>query len=109
MRRRQQLVVIISAESNRRQQSSNPTIRKSIARTLRGLEREKGAIEHAIERKLEQTASKRVALLESVPGVGRVTSAILIARLPELGMLSARDRRLGRGGALYSPEREMAG
>jgi transposase len=91
VRRRQQLVGIITAERNRRQQSSNPTIRKSIARTLRGLKREKGAIEHALERKLAQTASQRVALLESVPGVGRVTSAVLIARLPELGTLSSRE------------------
>jgi transposase len=91
VRRRQQLVGIISAESNRLKQSRNPTIRQSIARTLRGLKREKGAIQHALERKLEQTASQRVALLESVPGVGRVTSAVLIARLPELGLLNSRE------------------
>jgi transposase len=90
VRRRQQLVGIITAERNRQQQTSNPAIGKSIARTIRNLQREKGAIEHAIEQKLEQQPSKRVALLESMPGVGRVTSAILIARLPELGRLNAR-------------------
>ncbi len=91
VRRRQQVVTIITAERNRQQQTRNPTIRKSIQRILRNLEREKGAIEHAIEQKLEQQSSKRVALLESMPGVGRVTSAIVIARLPELGTLSARE------------------
>jgi len=91
VRRRQQLVGIITAERNRQQQTRNPTIRKSIERTIRNLQREKGAIEHAIGHKLEQQSSKRVALLESMPGVGRVTSAILIARLPELGSLSARE------------------
>ena len=54
VRRRQQLVGIITAERNRHQQSSNSTIRKSIARTLRGLKREKGAIEHALERKFSR-------------------------------------------------------
>ena len=91
VRRRQQLVTIITAERNRQQQTRNSTIRKSIQRTLRNLQREKGAIEHAIGQKLEQQASQRVALLESMPGVGRVTSAILIARLPELGTLNARE------------------
>lgn len=91
VRRRQQLVTIITAERNRQQQTRNSTIRKSIARTIRNLLREKGAIEHALGQKLEQQSSKRVALLESMPGVGRVTSAILIARLPELGTLSPRE------------------
>ena len=70
VRRRQQLVGFITAERNRQQQTRNPTIRKSIGRTIRNLQREKGAIEHAIEQKLEQQPSKRVALLESMPGVG---------------------------------------
>jgi transposase len=91
VRRRQQLVTIITAERNRQQQTRNSTIRQSIQRTIRNLEREKGAIEHAIGEKLGPHASRRVALLESMPGVGRVTSAILIARLPELGRLSARE------------------
>jgi transposase len=91
VRRRQQLVTIITAERNRQKQTGNSTIGKSIQRTIRNLEREKGAIEYAIGQKLEQQPSKRVALLESMPGVGRVTSAILIARLPELGTLSARE------------------
>lgn len=91
VRRRQQLVTIITAERNRQQPTRNSTIRQSIGRTIGNLEREKGAIEHAIEQKLEQQPSQRVALLESVPGVGRGTSAILIARWPELGTLSPRE------------------
>lgn len=91
VRRRQQLVTMITAESNRRQQASNPRIRSSIERTLKGLKKEKAALEQVLERKLEQQPSKRVALLQSVPGVGPVTSAVLIARLPELGSLSSRE------------------
>ncbi len=90
VRRRQQLVTIITAERNRQQQSRNSTVRQSIGRIIRSLQREKGAIEHAIGAKLAPS-SPRVALLESMPGVGPVTSAILIARLPELGRLSARE------------------
>jgi transposase len=109
VRRRQQLVAMITAESNRRQQASNPAIRNSIGRTVRGLQREKTAIEHAIERKLEQQSSKRIALLESMPGIGPVTSAVLIARLPELGLLSSREIAApGRGRPVYPPKRQVA-
>jgi transposase len=90
VRRRQQLVSMITAESNRRQQAS-PAIRKSIGRIIRSLKREKDATEQRIAGELKQHHSKQVALLQSVPGVGPVTVAMLIARLPELGRLSARE------------------
>jgi transposase len=91
VRRRQQLVAMITTESNRHQQAGKRAIRQSIGRIVRGLQREKAAIEHAIERTLEQQSSKRVALLQSMPGIGPVTCAVLIARLPELGWLSSRE------------------
>ncbi len=91
VRRRQQLVAMITAETNRQQQAASPAIRKSIGRIIRSLQREKDAIAQRIASELTQHHAQQVALLQSVPGVGPVTSAILIARLPELGQLSARE------------------
>lgn len=90
--RRRQLVALQTAEKNRRQQAAGP-IRQSVERTLRALEREVGAIDHAIERKLGALAELRHAskLLRGVPGVGPITTATLLARLPELGRLSRRE------------------
>ncbi len=73
------------------QQAASPAIRKSIGRIIRSLQREKDAIAQRIASELTQHHAQQVALLQSVPGVGPVTSAILIARLPELGQLSARE------------------
>jgi transposase len=79
LRRRQQLVAMITAESNRHQQAGNRAIRQSIGPMVRGLKREKAAIEHTIERTLEQQSSKRVVVLQSMPGIGPVTRAVLCA------------------------------
>jgi len=91
VRRRQQLVSMIIAETNRAQQATSPAIRKSIGRIIRSLKREKDATQQRIAAELRQHHSHQVALLQSVPGVGPVTIAMLIARLPELGRLSARE------------------
>ena len=90
--RRRQLVAMLTAEKNRRHQAPRP-IGKSLDRTIRALERELGAIKHEIERKLAGSAqlSRQSALLRTVPGVGPVASATLIARLPELGRLNRRE------------------
>jgi len=88
VKRRQQLVSMLVAERNRRQQAASAAIRQSIDRIIRSLEREQAALDERLEHKLEQRPSKLVALLQTVPGVGFVTSAVLVARLPELGRLN---------------------
>jgi len=90
--RRRQLVAMLAAEKNRRQQAPQ-WLRKSHDRAIRALERERGAIDHAIERKLEQSAhlSRQRELLCAVPGVGPVACATLLAKLPELGRLNRRE------------------
>ncbi|MGH9486276.1 MAG: IS110 family transposase [Terriglobales bacterium] len=90
--RRRQLVAMLTAEKNRRHQAPRP-IRKSLDRTIRALERELAAIDHAIERQLAESAqlSRDSKLLRTVPGVGPVACATLIARLPELGRLNRRE------------------
>ncbi|MFK7738491.1 MAG: IS110 family transposase, partial [Pirellulaceae bacterium] len=88
--RRRQLIGTRTAETNRRQQADSKAVAKSISRSLDHLRKDIRRIEEAI-RKLVQSDDEwkdRAELLESTPGVGPVTSATLIAELPELGDLN---------------------
>ena len=90
--RRQQLLAMLTAERNRRGRAPK-WLRQSLDRTIRALERELAAIDHRIADQLEQSAQFKALndLITGVPGVGRVLSATLIARLPEMGRLSRRE------------------
>ena len=69
------------------------SICKSIKRTVGALKRELGTSDKAIERKLGESAKlgSSSALLRTVPGIGPVACATLLARLPELGHLNRRE------------------
>jgi transposase len=101
--RRAQLLQMLTAERNRLAQAPK-WLRQSIARTLRALERELGAIDHEIAERLN--ASTRLKPLQqqltSVPGVGRVLASVLLARLPELGRLNRGEIAALVGVAPYS-------
>ena len=88
--RRQQLTTMLTAERNRRQQALTPANRRSIETVMRFLERQRKALDQAIEKHLSKNAQLRELheLLQTAKGVGGVVSATLIARLPELGRLT---------------------
>lgn len=86
--RRQQLIKMLAAERTRVQQAPR-SVRSSIKRMIRALERELGALDHQIEQRLRD--NPRLAQLDQVPGLGPVTCAILISRLPELGQLGPKQ------------------
>jgi transposase len=90
--RRTQLLAMLTAERNRLVRAPK-WLRKSIARTIRALERELGAVDHEIAARVDR--SDRLNALQqqltTVPGVGRVLANVLIARLPELGRLNRRE------------------
>src|SRR5260370_7801005 len=60
---------------------------------IRALERELAALDDQIERRLRDNPrlAQRCAQLDQVPGLGPVTCAILISRLPELGQLGPKQ------------------
>jgi len=91
--RRRQLVEMLVAERNRRAQVKDSGVRREITQHIRWLERRLAHITRDIGRLLETTPAWRVEdnLLQSVPGVGPNTAAVLIADLPELGRLSRRQ------------------
>lgn len=84
--RRRQVVEMLTAEKNRRRTAPAhllPELEDHIAWLQRQLEKLDRRIANAQQAVPEWR--ERTALLESVPGVGAVTSATLLALLPELG------------------------
>lgn len=87
--RRRQLIDIQTAEKNRRA-TTNPELLPRLEKHLDWLKVELAEIEEDLDAWIDKNAQWREKRdsLESVPGVGKVTSFTLLAELPELGMLS---------------------
>ena len=90
--RRRQLVVLRDAERNRRRRIAEPVLRRSLDDHLAWLAAEILTIEKALTARLETLANtrERATWLLSVPGIGSLTAASLLALLPELGRLDGK-------------------
>jgi len=86
--RRRQLTEMLVAEKNRLHQATKP-VRRSIQSHIDWLKKQLRDTDKDIEDGLRNCPAwdLRVQVLESLPGVGRVTSMTLLAELPELGRL----------------------
>jgi transposase len=91
--RRRQLVDLRTAESNRLETISLKSVRKSIQHVVTMLKKQIDRIEKEIFALLDSDDDWKAKsnLLDSVPGVGPVTIASLIAELPELGSLNRQE------------------
>ena len=87
--RRRQLVDMIGAEQNRRIHASKP-IQAQIRQHIAWLGRQVKDVDKDLRKAIRATPLWRAndELLQSVPGVGAVTSSRMLAQLPELGHLS---------------------
>lgn len=87
--RRRQLVEMLTAEKNRLLSASSP-IRKRVRAHIAWLERELAHTNTELSETIRQSPVWREKddLLQSVPGVGPVLTATLLASLPELGTLT---------------------
>ena len=87
VRRRRQLVDAAAQEKQREPIPGQPLVTGSVERHLAFLASEIAAIDQAIAEALQAdaTLASRAALLRTVPGIGAVTAATLVAELPELG------------------------
>jgi len=87
--RRRQLVLILSAEKNRLQTAS-VAMQVHITSHITWLQAEIEALEQQISQaiKANPTWAETAQRIESVPGIGFVTAATLVADLPELGHLN---------------------
>ena len=91
--RRRQLLEMLTAERHRLAQAPEGRVRRDITDHIRWLERRVTESTDDISKQLQDSPVWRVKddLLQSAPGVGPGTAAVLIAHLPELGTLSRRQ------------------
>jgi transposase len=90
--RRRQLVLVRDAERHRRRRAAEPALRRSLDEHLAWLEGEIDKLEDGIIAAIARSPAcqARADLLRSVPGIGPVTAASLLALLPELGALGSK-------------------
>jgi len=90
--RRRQLIEMLVAERQRLARALSRPLRKELKASVGSLERRLRQLESEIETRIGKSDLWRRTreLLESVPGVSKATSFMLIAELPELGTI---DRR----------------
>lgn len=85
--RRRQLLGLRTQETNRLETTTVKSVRQSIQQVVDQLNKQIDRIDKAILELLESDDDwkRKTDIVQSVPGLGKVTSATLIAELPELG------------------------
>lgn len=89
MTRRRQLVEMRVAESNRLE-TAGKAAKRSLLVVIRTLDKQIELIDRDVQRHIDDHFDGQRKLLDSVKGVGPVTTLTLLAALPELGHLSRR-------------------
>ena len=90
MSRRRQLVEMMVMEKNRLSMTFSPRVRKSLQTNLQYLKEQLKELEQDLDDFIRQSPIwlEKDQLLQSVPGVGPLTSQSLLAWVPELGTLN---------------------
>jgi transposase len=90
--RRRQLIDMITMEKNHLDKASKE-IRKSIQKIIKSLKKELKKIDASLEKTIQGDSeyARRDRLLQTIKGVGTVVAAGIIADLPELGDLNAKE------------------
>ena len=93
VRRRRQLVDLLTLEDTRRQQEDDPGILDDIAALIGMLRAQLAALDRRIAEQIRASNTLRLKhdVLTAFQGVGPVTSAVLLAEMPELGQLDAKQ------------------
>ncbi len=93
MTRRRQLVEMVVMEKNRLSTAWSPKVRKSLQVHLHSLQEQLKELEQDLDDFIRRSPLylEKDQLLQSVPGVGALTSQSLIAWLPELGTLNRKQ------------------
>ncbi len=90
--RRRQLVEMLTAESNR-QSSANARVAKQIRQHMVWLEKRLDESNDDLDNMIRNSPlwQHKAEIMQSIPGVGRVTATTFLADLPEIGTLSRRE------------------
>lgn len=116
--RRRQLVDELIREKNRLDKSPIKPLKESLTNHIQWLKTEIRSIDNLIEKMVlqSQELSKKQGILVSVPAIGPQTAAVLLAELPELGLVSNRQisaligvAPMNRDSAGYSGQKHIAG
>lgn len=93
MTRRRQLVEMVVMEKNRLGTAWAPKVRKSLQVNLHSLQEQLKELEHDLDEFIRRSPLylAKDQLLQSVPGIGTLTSQSLMAWLPELGVLNRKQ------------------
>lgn len=91
--RRHQLVGMRVQESLRLNTAPSPALRKSVKKHIDWLDKQIAGIDTDLSQRLRSSEAWRVKddLLQSIPGIGAVTTLTLLAKCPELGQLNRRE------------------
>lgn len=91
--RKHQLVTMHTAEVNRLEHASGTGVRESVDTVIETLENQTEKIEQQIADQIESQPELRnkTEQLQSTPGIGATTAALLVTELPELGRLNRRQ------------------
>ena len=89
-RRRVQVLTMINQEENRKLLCRDKTSRELIDASLEMLKKQLKTIDAQLKKFVQQLAkdTPKVKIIDSVPGIGPVTTATLCCELPELGKIS---------------------
>lgn len=104
VRRRRQIVDLIALEETRRQQEDDADILADILALRDMLRGQLDRLDRRIAAQIEasETLRERHHVLMAFKGVGQVTSAVLLAEMPELGQLDAKQAASLAGLAPFS-------
>lgn len=91
--RRRQLIDLRTAETNRRELLTSKRVQNSIQKVTTLLNKQIESIEKEIAAflKADDQLKAKADIIQSVPGVGTVTTVSLLAELPELGALNRQE------------------
>jgi transposase len=92
LKRRKQVLDMLTAERNRLE-NADPDILEYIESIIATLKEQLAELDNEIDQLTKNTPEikKKNALLISAPGVGKITAAMLIAKLPELGVCNRKQ------------------
>lgn len=91
--RKRQLIAVRTAEKNRMEHCQDAFIEKSVRAVISMLDTQIREIEEQIARIIKDSSElkQKSDVLQSVPGIGESTAAVLVSGLPELGELNRRQ------------------
>lgn len=91
VRRREQIIEMLNAEKNRLE-TAHHSIKPSLEKNISWFETQLQEIDDDLDTTLKSSVLwEKAQLLETIPGLARVSSLTLLAELPELGTLSNKE------------------